>query len=796
MELNHSATKQLSLIVLMLCCLSYEAVTQTIRIQPYLQDAAPHSIYILWETDFGEESIVEWGLTDVLGNESVGLAYTSDGEAMVHEVYIEGLERFTQYYYRVKTDNAISEIFRFKTPPFASDHESFRLVAMSDMQRDGAFPNKFQEIVEEGVLNYLNDEFGAELIDNLALVMIPGDLVTNGNDFDSWKNTFFNPAEKLFSYVPVYPVLGNHENNSPYYFTYFKMPDNGTPDYEEHWWYKDYGNLRIVGLNSNSPFTNVEQLDWLDDILYSTCDSDSIDFVFAQLHHPHKSELWTPGESDFTGEVISKLEQFTTECNKPSIHFFGHTHGYSRGQSRDHKHLWINVASAGGAIDNWGEFPNFDYDEFSVSQDEYGFVMVEVTDSADPKLVVKRISRGDQDITIDNQLTDSLTIRLIPSIVDPPEPIFPIGEEGIAPECVTLVGSEFSSPNINAVHGQSHWQLTTSQNGFDNPIIEHWKNFENWYYDIDTQANDDLTDEEIIGLDEFTTYFWRLRYRDREMNWSEWSNSVAFTTGASIALPNLLVNPGAEDDTNDWIVVEGVFEALESGDCNGVMPNNGNKYFSVGGLCEHSEIGRVIQDINMEEYIDSIDSGGFLVHYGGYLSNYSGSDLPEMKVIFLDENHLEIGEGSTISTLNNAWTLLSSSDIIPEQTRTIQVELKGTRNAGTDNDSYFDDLFLSVGTPHEDCDFMVSATKSPNVQSLNIFPNPGRAFTTIEIPEFYKEDFILGLINSEGDKIQPSYQKTSGVITINLSDLPQGMYLVYLRGSHGLTHVGKLIVTD
>ena len=54
-------------------------------------------------------------------------------------------------------------------------------------------------------------------------------------------------------------MLSQDENNSTYYFKYFRMPANGTAGFEEHWWYKDYGNTRIVGLDSNSPFTNQEQ---------------------------------------------------------------------------------------------------------------------------------------------------------------------------------------------------------------------------------------------------------------------------------------------------------------------------------------------------------------------------------------------------------------------------------------------------------------------------------------------------------------------------------------------------------
>ena len=36
-------------------------VKEEILIQPYLQDAEPNSIKIMWETSAGEESLVEWG---------------------------------------------------------------------------------------------------------------------------------------------------------------------------------------------------------------------------------------------------------------------------------------------------------------------------------------------------------------------------------------------------------------------------------------------------------------------------------------------------------------------------------------------------------------------------------------------------------------------------------------------------------------------------------------------------------------------------------------------------------------
>lgn len=511
-----------------------------ILVQPYLQDAEPTSIKVLWETSTNEKSTVEWGLTPKLGQKTSGFSTKVNYEdSFLHQVELTGLKRFTVYYYRVKTGKLKSDIYQFKTPPFANQKESFNLVAMSDMQYDHRQPEKFQEVINDGVIKYLENEFEGNVPENLALVMIPGDLVENGAKYHQWKDHFFKQSANLFSQVPVYPVLGNHERNSNFYFKYFTLPENGSPAYHEHWWYKDYGNTRIIGLNSNSGYRDLkEQFKWLKTTLEETAKNDNIDFVFAQLHHPHKSELWIPGEEEPSGKIVKMLEAFTETSGKPSLHFFGHTHGYSRGQSRDHKHLWVNVASAGGAIDNWGEFEGRDYDEFTVTQDEYGFVMVSIDPNpADPKLTLKRISRGNiEDGIKNNEVSDSITVWKLTKKPNAPKALSPINET-VNYVGTTLKASAFIGNRAGAFHAASHWQISTSENfekneetGEEVKIIESWKQFENWYYDENRQKNDNLSDEWFERLEPNTTYYWRVRYRDQYLNWSDWSDIKSFKT--------------------------------------------------------------------------------------------------------------------------------------------------------------------------------------------------------------------------------------------------------------------------
>ena len=514
-------------------------LSQDFTINPYLQNASPNSITIMWEYSNWDVSFVEWGNTNTLGNiDSTTFEITSP-PSCIFTAKLTGLQSNTKYYYKVTTGGSFSAVFDFYTPANNVYEKSIKIIVMSDMQTDGNNPKKFTEIINNGIIDYLQNNYGGNTNETLDMILIPGDLVSTGTNYSHWKDEFFAQSEPLFSTVPFYPVLGNHEVNANLYFQYMDLPENGTPGYEEHWWYKDNSNVRIIGLNSNSDYQIQDQLDWLDSILYMTSLDNTIDFVFAQLHHPHKSEQWTPGNTGFTGDVISLLEDFTTNCGKPTIHFYGHTHGYSRGQSKDHTHLMVNVATSGGYIDYWGEWPQQDYQEYSISQDEWGYVLLEVEAGSNPQFTLKRLSIGDDFITKKNSLEDSVTIRLYNNPPNTPIGIFPLHLDTINSNTMILIADDFFDPDGD-LHGSSQWQISNDCNDFTSLVFDSWKQYENWYCDINTQVNDTLTDEIISSLDGSNYYCWRVRYRDRGLTWSEWSNPIPFVTDNSIVNKKLI----------------------------------------------------------------------------------------------------------------------------------------------------------------------------------------------------------------------------------------------------------------
>jgi hypothetical protein len=458
-------------------------------------------------------------------------------------------------------------------------------------------------------------------------------------------------------------------------------------------------------------------LAWLRALMDETCAAEEIDFVFAQLHHPYKSELWIAGELDFTGEVIEVMQEFTTDCGKPSLHFFGHTHGYSRGQSQDHRHLWVNVATAGGNIDYWGEYAQNDYDEFTVSQDEWGFVVVDVEAGEDPSFLLQRFSRGNEYTARDNELRDEVLIHRYDAAPVAPEAVWPAGD-GIQSECFTLTGNAFSDPD-KGLHGATQWQIALTCDDFETPIFDTWIQHENQYGGTDLQAGDDLTDHEVTNLTANTDYCWRLRYRDRGLNWSAWSSPTTFTTSNTntAVTDELLVNTGAEDGLNNWTLLEGGLESLTDGECNGVEPHTGDYYFAIGGICEETPFGWARQSVDVSSYTKEIDSGVVWARFGGWMRNYSGSDNPAIGIVFEDKSTV-LGESDPLSSMDSSWTEYAGGQLVPVGTRTIHLDITGTRNTGSDNDSYVDDVTLTLDLSGEpDCQEAPKSTETTTTET-------------------------------------------------------------------------------
>ncbi len=506
-------------------------------VEPYLQHPTPTSIVIGFETQSDTAGEVLWGISPMLGNQTAGTWQTSSAGTHIHHVQLTGLDPDTRYWYRAQTENTSSSTWSFTTTPLPDSEASLNFLAISDAQV-GAIDTKLDEIINDGIIPFLLLDFGGqELATSTDFMIIPGDLVSTGSNHAHWTDHFFGQAGPVLRAVALLPALGNHEANADLYFEYFDLPtESGT----ENWYVTDFSNVRVITLDSN--IGSEGQLIWLDDLLTQAADMDEIDFIVAQLHHPHESEQWLPGESSFTTAVVERLEEWTTQTGKPSVHVFGHTHGYSRGQRRDHRHLMVNAASAMGSIDYWGYYPNNDYADFTVSRVDYGFCVFDTQAGDNPSLQLRRVSRGNQVIARDNELVDTITIRRYNDSPTTPTGIFPTQSD--APStgwAVALEGSPFADTDGDGALA-SHWQISTDSNDWSAPVVDELKNRENWYrpangdywysenYVTDPTISRVTLRQSVPGCE---TLYWRVRYRDDGLRWSEWSSPIAFESGES-----------------------------------------------------------------------------------------------------------------------------------------------------------------------------------------------------------------------------------------------------------------------
>ena len=85
----------------------------------------------------------------------------------------------------------------------------------------------------------------------------------------------------------------------------------------------------------------------------------------------------------------------------------------------------VNVATAGGNIDYWDEYAQIDYPEYTISNDDYGFVLVEVDAGGSPQFTLKRFSLGDENTTLNNALRDSFTIKMNNQLPTKPQAVYP-----------------------------------------------------------------------------------------------------------------------------------------------------------------------------------------------------------------------------------------------------------------------------------------------------------------------------------------------------------------------------------
>jgi hypothetical protein len=225
-------------------------VEPAIVVEPYLQWITQTEATIRWETNFPCAGVVSWGESVECGTEII-----ESEPRLFHEVKLTGLEPEMLYYYRTSSpaegdsvlishrgtrlESAVSTLQTANKP-----ETPFGFVVLSDTQRQPDVAGPLAKAAWD-------------LRPNFAV--IAGDLVDAGNAKWQWEKQFFAALHPLVSRVPFYPVLGNHEVNTNYYYDYMSLPS------PEYFYTFAYGNTQFFMLDTNRDVKpGTEQFQWLD----------------------------------------------------------------------------------------------------------------------------------------------------------------------------------------------------------------------------------------------------------------------------------------------------------------------------------------------------------------------------------------------------------------------------------------------------------------------------------------------------------------------------------------------------
>lgn len=283
-------------------------------VKPYLQFGTTESMVIMSETTRPSAMIVEYGERAPLTQR-----VESAGRRLINEVPIRGLKPQTSYFYRVtRTDesgrSATSELLSFQTAPPADCAWSFAVIG--DTQRNPEVTRK----VAEGAYA-LRPHF----------LLHCGDVVDDGHAKNQWVKDLFEPGYRLMSRAPTFPVIGNHEQNSHWYYDYFALPK------PEYFYTFKYGNSQFFMIDSNKPLgPDSEQYQWLEKELTAS----RATWKFTCHHHPCFSSDVDDYGNHLTGEYKDQqpawgdrnAQQIVPlyEKHGVDIAFNGHIHVYER----------------------------------------------------------------------------------------------------------------------------------------------------------------------------------------------------------------------------------------------------------------------------------------------------------------------------------------------------------------------------------------------------------------------------------------------------------------------------------
>ncbi|MDO5615349.1 MAG: fibronectin type III domain-containing protein [Cruoricaptor ignavus] len=542
--------------------LAFVAFAQN-KIDPYLQAVTTNSIYVNWiSRGDNPSSIVEYGTAENQLNVTATGSFQHFSAAFssgynYHTVKLTDLEPNTKYYYKIRSKQGnteyTSDIKSFKTLPnpgeAATEDGHIRFLVLGDNQLRHS--DRYNRLVA-AAKKKIAEKWGADKspADNVAMTVMVGDQVDTGT-LDHYENVHFAKNKELSGYLPIQTLIGNHETYGTLGITGYKnhfildeMEYKDIKSGTENYYARQAGNVLFIGFDTEySKDNGNDQLQWLKKIMTEADKDETVEWIISLGHRPYQAEQYVGDISEWVRytafPVLKTSEKFV-------LHIGAHHHLYSRGQIKDNK--VYNIISGGTAWDQyWGMSSEQDFDDVQKTIPNWIYQIIDI-DVKNKKFNVEAYSIGSLDETKDNVLMDEFHRYKNQAAPNKPSIISDLSGNKELP--LEIASSEYSSTTEEKLNTTQF--LISKTSDFVTITKEVYRDYENLFGKKNGRRDESKDLNEGVDIQKMTlekgslangTYYVKVRHRDQNLEWSDWSDAQSFTIiNSTPSSPEIEVN--------------------------------------------------------------------------------------------------------------------------------------------------------------------------------------------------------------------------------------------------------------
>lgn len=805
-------------------------------LRPYLQTPRPDSIWVSWWTNADTRQFVDYGTSaDRLDQTTSGEVNRMGAGYHYHCVQLTGLQPNTYYHYRVRTENESSAVFRFRTPKaIGTSTGRYRVLVIGDNQILSE-ERRYERLVERA-RKKIENLYDGPIEEVLDLVIMPGDQVDVGT-LNHYRNLHFKSNGWISPNVPIMTSIGNHETyndpglaNYKTIFKYHELSCSGvtSPDPEVYYAYQ-LANIAFVHTSSEHTSGNT-QTDWVRNVVTAADGDSSIDWMISLCHRPYQAEQYI---GDISGWLRNTGMPILAQTEKHVLNIGAHHHIYARGQTRQ----WpiYHIISGGSAWDQfWGQSNEADYDDVQKTIAHWAWQLIEF-DLEERTMEVRCFSEANVKLTpvetrwsYHSREIDRFQRKLGLAAPASPSLTNAISEPVTLP--LELTSSAYATTSGESLN--STWFQVATDVTFSNPTIDRIRDIENIHGDTGAPSYEPIDKHDGLDILRFGiaadsipdgTYYARVRHRDTNTLWSEWSPVLRFevegsnasedpviTLAKKVYAPNedLRLNyAGGPGIATDWV---GIYP---KGATPGGVASTTWQYVNSGSR----SVGSLLFTANLPEgewyaafftndgYTEIAPRVPFFVGSRPTLSSNKPSyeEGEEVELAFANgpggrEDWVgvyRVGRVPGQSGASEAWSYLDGTTTIP-----VQGVAKGQVSfAGLPKGYYFADYFLNGGYfgISERVNFSVGEAIA-EVSMNGATVDPGEGFTVNfrngpGTPKDWMGIFKKGDVPGPDPLTAYLYVdgQTTGSVTFERPDLPPGNYWVALFLNDSYTEVSN-----